>query len=55
MSYVVRKYVFAALLCVIALVAYSIAVEPGTKWFGKDSHVFNLSLGAFSGFFVLEP
>ncbi|MBC7661597.1 MAG: hypothetical protein H7249_18015 [Chitinophagaceae bacterium] len=48
-----RKVLIGSLLLLLTACVYSVAVPVGTLWTGKDSHLFNLSLGLMSGLVVL--
>lgn len=53
LGYRLKKYFLAFIVLVAFGILYAIASPKGTPWLGADSHLLNLSLGAFGGFFVL--
>lgn len=52
-SYRTKKYSIALIVVLLFGVLYFYSTPPETSWTGKDSHLLNLSLGAFGGFFIL--
>lgn len=53
LNYRGRKVLTGGTLLLVTVFAYYIAVPIATPWIGKDSHLFNLSLGLMSGLVVL--